>query len=86
MAEGTRRYQKIHCNKRNNAADIPAQKTGRFQSGRCPSLGNCVQPYTKPANSSAGLGRVNALTVTVTITHTSHDHSPRYMFSAISLA
>jgi len=37
-------YQKIHWRIKNNTAEITAQKTGRFHSGKCPSPGSSVQP------------------------------------------
>jgi len=37
-------YQKIHCKIKNMTREIAAQKTGRFQSGKCPSLGSSVHP------------------------------------------
>src|SRR5690242_3421165 len=64
----------------------PAQKIGRFVKGRCASEGSSVQPLTNPTNSATGLGLVAKLTNTVTSTHIIHDHSARYISSAIAFA
>src|ERR1039457_4427143 len=40
-------YQKMMFNARKAAATMPAQKMGRCQTGRSPSEGITVQPYTR---------------------------------------
>src|ERR1035437_81665 len=79
-------YQKIIFNAMNAAATMPAQKMGRCQTGRWPSDGITVQPYTRLVSSDSGFGLVIRLTTTVTITHTIQDQRARNMFSAISFA
>src|ERR1035437_440077 len=79
-------YQKIIFNAMKAAATMPAQKMGRCQTGRLPSDGITVQPYTRLVSSDSGFGVVIKLTTTVTITHTIQDQRARNMFSAISLA
>jgi hypothetical protein len=60
-------------NATNTNAITPAQKMGRWYSGRWPSEGSSVQPYTRPFNSDSGLGLVTRLTTTVT----DHADDPR---------
>src|ERR1035437_8144687 len=79
-------YQKIMFNAMKAAATMPAQKMGRCQTGRLPSEGITVQPYTRLVSSDSGFGLVNRLTTTVTIRHRIQDQRARNMFSAISLA
>src|SRR5450755_1858287 len=67
-------------------ATATAQKAGRCNSETCSSEGMSVTPITSPFSSLTGLGVVIKLTTIVTSTQTSQDHSPRYIFSAISLA
>src|ERR1035441_10987034 len=58
-------YQKMMFNARKAAATMPAQKMGRCQTGRLPSEGITVQPYTRLVSSDSGFGLVNRLTTTV---------------------
>src|ERR1035441_8934867 len=62
------RYQKIIFNAMKATATTPAQKMGRCQSGRSPSDGMSVQPYTRFFNSASGSGLVTRLINTVTVT------------------
>ncbi len=79
-------HQKITLKITNTIETATAQNAGRCHSDNWPSDGISVTPITRPFNSLSGFGLVTMLTATVTITHTSHDHNARYMFSAMSLA
>jgi len=70
----------------NTNATTPAQKMGRWYSARSPSEGSSVQPITSPFSSDSGLGVVNMLTTTVTVTQMIQAQRARNMFSAIGLA
>ena len=52
---------------------------------RLPTESRCSRRPGPPVRAS-GFGLVSRLTTTVTITQMIHDHSARYMFSAMSLA
>src|ERR1022692_712111 len=79
-------YQKIICKITKATPTTTAQNAGLCHIGRSPSEGIVVAPGTSPASSLSGLGFVTRLTVTVTNTQITADHSARNMFSAMSFA